>query len=361
MSRPTVAIINLHAIKSNLTLLTDIAGGSKIVAVVKADAYGNGAVKVALAIEENVDILSVAFLAEAQKLREAGVLVPILILQGPHQHIDLQQGKHQNFIWMLHSEWQISAFANFIKSNESHQKTEKFWLKFDSGMHRLGLPIDELQTILEKYASIIKKNTVLVTHLANADEPDQSNAQAQVDKFIRSVSGSNLPMCIANSAGNIRFDDARADYVRLGIAMYGATPFQITDNPVTLTPVMSLESQIIALRTIPKGDSVGYGSTWTASRESVIATVAIGYADGYPRNAPMSTPAWCNNQLIPLVGRVSMDMLTFDVSDLPNVDVGDLVQLWGDKLAINQVAEHIGTIAYELMTRVSARVPRVYM
>lgn len=361
MSRPTVATINLSAIKSNIALLKDIAKGSKIIAVVKADAYGNGAVKVALAIEQMVDILSVAFLAEAQELRRAGLSAPILILQGPHQAIDLQQGKHQNFIWMLHSEWQLEAFAGYKQSGIEHQQTQKSWLKFDSGMHRLGLPIAELHTILERYANIVDDNTVLVTHLADADEPIQSNAQAQIDKFLAMAANTNLPMCIANSAGCVRFDQARTDYVRLGIVMYGSTPFQTADNPIMLAPVMNLESQVIALRTIPKGDTVGYGSTWKAPRESTIATVALGYADGYPRHAPFGTPAWCNGQLISLVGRVSMDMLTFDVSDLSEVAVGDPVQLWGDKLAINDVAEHIGTIAYELMTRVSSRVPREYI
>lgn len=359
MSRPTVAIINLSAIKFNLALLSDMANGSKIVAVVKADAYGNGAVRVASAIEQDVDILSVAFLAEAQELRNAGITKPILILQGPHQHIDLQQGKGNNFIWMLHSKWQLQAFTEFTESSCEH--AEKSWLKFDTGMHRLGLPIAELQNILKDYASIVNDNTVLVTHLANADEAIQARAKAQIDRFITHAAHTNLPMCIANSATSVRFEQARADYVRLGIALYGSTPFQQTDNPISLAPVMSLESQVIALRTIAKGDTVGYGSTWKAARESTIATVAIGYADGYPRHAPTSTPAWCNNQLISLVGRVSMDMLTFDVSDLPLVEIGDRVQLWGDKLPINEVAEHIGTIGYELMTRVSSRVPREYI
>ena len=359
LSRPTVAIIDLRAIKSNLAVLCETAAGSKIVAVVKANAYGNGAVRVSSAIEQYVDILAVAFLAEAQELRNAGIIKPILILQGPHQKIDLLQGKDNNFIWMLHSEWQLQAFTEFTES--SHEHGEKSWLKFDSGMHRLGLPLSEFQNILKENTAIINDNTVLVTHLANADEPIQSRAQAQIDRFMTHAARANLPMCIANSAASIRFAQARVDYVRLGIALYGSTPFQDTDNPILLAPVMSLESEIIALRTIAKGDTVGYGSAWKAARESTIATVAIGYADGYPRHAPTSTPAWCNHQLIPLVGRVSMDMLTFDVSDLPTVKIGDRVQLWGDKLPINDVAEHIGTIGYELMTRVSSRVPRQYI
>jgi alanine racemase len=215
--------------------------------------------------------------------------------------------------------------------------------------------------LLAKYPTIIDENTVLVTHLANADEPIQDHAKAQIDKFLAVALMTKLPICIANSAANVRFDRARGDYVRLGIAMYGSSPFQTQDSPIDLHPVMSLNSQIISLRTIAKGDTVGYGGMWRAARESLIATVALGYADGYPRQAPTSTPAWCNDQRIPLVGRVSMDMLTFDVTDLPNVALNDAVQLWGDKLPINDVADHIGTIGYELMTRVSARVARKYI
>jgi len=361
LSRPTLATINLSALKSNLTLLTDIADGSKIVAVVKANAYGNGAVEVALAIEQSVEILSVAFLSEAQELRCAGVKKPILILQGPHQATDLHQGKDQNYIWMLHSEWQLDAFDSLKTLEGGSDWHEKSWLKFDSGMHRLGLPLAALPVTLAKYPNIIDDNTVLVTHLANADEPIQGHAQTQIKAFIDCAKNSNIPLCIANTASTVRFEQTRADFVRLGIAMYGSTPFQSKDNPITLAPVMNLESQIISLRTIPKGDTVGYGSIFKAARESVIATVALGYADGYPRHAPTSTPAWCNGELISLVGRVSMDMITFDVTDMSEVAIGDLVQLWGDKLPINQVAEHVGTIGYELMTRVSSRVPRVFI
>ncbi|MFT4653016.1 MAG: alanine racemase [Kangiellaceae bacterium] len=359
MSRNTVATINLGALHANLEMLIEFANASKVVAVVKANAYGNGAVKVAQSIEAMADVLAVAFLAEATELRDAGITKPILVLQGPHTEDELYDVTATNIIWMLHSQWQLAAFAKY--KEKTRLQSNSCWLKFDTGMHRLGLPIAQLQQLLAQYSSIIDKNTVLVTHLANADEPIQSHATAQIDRFLAAALVVNLPVCIANSAANIRFDLARGDYVRLGIAMYGSSPFQSQDNPVKLKPVMSLDSAIISLRSIPKGDSVGYGSTWRAARESVIATVSIGYADGYPRHAPTSTPAWCNNELIPLVGRVSMDMLTFDVSNLPHVAIGDRVQLWGDKLPINDVADHIGTIGYELMTRVSARVARKYV
>jgi alanine racemase len=365
VARPSIATINLSAISHNFSLLKDYAGTSKIIAVVKADAYGNGAVKVAQILQNKADMFAVAFVEEALELREAGITLPILILQGAHKAEDFNEGLGLNLVWLFHERWQLAAYKDFV---EKYESAPAVWLKFDSGMHRLGFALDEFSAILTEYASLINHNTVIVTHLACADEPIKTHAQAQIERFMKKIDESSLPRCIANSATNIRFEKARQDYVRLGIALYGSTPFQSSDNPIELAPVMSVNSEIIALRHIPKGDTVGYGGTWRALRPSVIATVAIGYADGYPRHAPTGTPAWCNGQLIPLVGRVSMDMLTFDVTDLFEDDscqyetkIGDKVQLWGDQLPINQVAEHIGTIGYELMTRVSKRIPRKYI
>lgn len=370
MSRPTIAKINLHALDDNLTHLSEMANGSKIIAVVKANAYGNGAVPVAKHIEQKVDVLAVAFLAEAIELRKAGITKPILILQGPHSPDELLYNEFVNnkpkasivkdFIWILHTKWQLDLYSQYCTTEKAMLDSAKIWLKFDTGMHRLGLEIDEFDAIMQQYASFINSDTVIMTHLANADEPEQTHALAQIERFLVAVEASKQPLCISNSATHIRFRHARQDYVRLGIALYGSSPFQADDSPIELAPVMSLESQIIALRTIPVGDCVGYGSTWKAARQTTIATVALGYADGYPRHAPSGTMAWCNGELVPLVGRVSMDMLTFDVSDLSNVKIGDTVQLWGDKMPINDVANAVGTIGYELMTRVSSRVPRSY-
>lgn len=363
LSRPTVANINLSAIEHNLSLLSEFAGASKVIAVVKADAYGHGAAMVAQTIEHNVELLAVAFLQEAMELRSTGLKKPILVLQGPHDASDFIHGQKQNIIWLLHEEWQLKAYADFLIKTKT---TSNAWFKFDTGMHRLGFNPEFFPSLLTKYAPLINANTVIVTHLACADEPNHAHAVAQIASFKAmiaetKVNGHRLPLCIANSAGNIRFTQARQDYVRLGVALYGSSPFKADDTMIELKPVMSLYSQIIAIRTIPKGDTVGYGGTWVAGKTSRIATVALGYADGYPRHAPAGTPAWCNGHLVPLVGRVSMDMLTFDISALDAPQIGDKVQLWGDLLPINQVAEHIGTIGYELMTRVSKRVPRTYI
>jgi alanine racemase len=358
LSRSSHAIINLSSVQSNLQKLIALTNGAKIIAVVKADAYGNGAVEVAKLLEDKVDLLAVAFLDEALALRNAGINKTILILQGAHHADDFDQGENNQFIWIMHSYWQLDAYRAYLSRSKMPPCA---WIKFDTGMHRLGFPINDFNRVIDDYGDIIDENSAIVTHLARSDEPDQSHVNMQIASFLKAIEKTEFPLCIANSATSIRFPHAHKNYVRLGIAMYGSTPFEAADNPIELTPVMSLHSQIIALRTIPKGDTVGYGGTWRAPKESVIATVAIGYGDGYPRHAPTGTPAWCNNQIIPLVGRVSMDMLTFDVSGLDDPQIGDLVELWGNKLAINDVAEHIGTIGYELMTRVSKRIPRQYI
>ena len=360
MGRPTQALIDIDAVHHNLDLLTNMASKSKVIAVVKADAYGNGAVQISQSIEYKVDLFAVAFVSEAIELRAAGITKKILILQGPHQPEDLIHTQAADLIWLLHSEWQLDCYSNYYHGNKL-DSTHSAWLKFDTGMHRLGFPLHELSSILNKHNDIFNSQTVIVTHLACADEPNSLHAEKQINDFLGEVEQRGNPMCIANSATNARFPQARQDYVRLGISLYGSTPFPEKINKIeNLKPVMQLESQVIALRTIPKGDSVGYGATWQAKRTSKIATVAIGYADGYPRHAPTGTPAWCNGANIALVGRVSMDMLTFDVTDLEQVSIGDKVQLWGEHLLINKVAEHIDTIGYELMTRISKRVPRIY-
>lgn len=355
MTRPTKAIINLDAIKHNLALMKNIASDSKVVSVVKADAYGNGAIKVAKAIEAQSDILAVAIYDEAVELIEYEIHKPILILQGPYDQTELASAKTQNIIWMVHAYWQLEM----INSLPTNVAKPKIWLKFDTGMHRLGFPINQVDRIVNDYSNCIDQDTVFCSHLACADELVTKHADHQIEEFFKYVSTNKYELCIANSAAHIGFENTRLSYVRLGIALYGARPAEHLD--IELLPANSLESSIIAIREIPKGDSVGYGASFVAKRPTKIATVAIGYADGYPRHAKNGTPAWCNGQIIHLAGRVSMDMLTFDVSHLETVEVGDTVQLWGDKLDINRVAKEIGTIAYELMTRLSKRVPRFYV
>jgi alanine racemase len=358
MTRQTTATIALASLQANLDMLKALSPNSKTVAVVKADAYGNGAIEVSGFMEQDVDMFAVAIVEEALGLRTAGISAPILILQGPHEADELNLTFTHNLHWMLHNYQQL----DWLKASEfnASQYADHLWFKFDTGMHRLGFAINDFQRLLHEYAEYITQQTVIATHLACADETDTRHVRQQIQQFLNEVTQSGLPLSIANSAGAIALTDARQAYNRLGIALYGSSPFDADNPQINLQTVMSLKAKVIGLRTIPAGDSVGYGATWIAKRSSIIATVAIGYADGYPRHAPSGTPAICRSQRISLVGRVSMDMLTFDVTDVAEVAIGDEVELWGQRLSINEVANYVGTIGYELMTRVSARVPRIY-
>ncbi len=194
-----------------------------------------------------------------------------------------------------------------------------------------------------------------------AEELENPKTALQIKQFEQVNQHHHCKTSLANSAGIINWPKSHGDYNRVGIALYGATPMPNNDLPVKLTPVMTLQSTVIALRQLAVGETVGYGSTWQAKRPSRIATVAIGYADGYPRSAKSGTPVFIKGQLAPLAGRVSMDMITIDVTDINGVELGDLAELWGENLPVETVAEYMDTINYELLTRVSARVPKKYI
>jgi alanine racemase len=338
--------------------MSKLAPESKQVVVIKANAYGNGAIEVARCLQDKVDLFAVAFLDEVYELREAGITTPILVLQGPHQEQECELSAVLNVVWMLHLERQINWINKRIENKEIN--ANQHWVKFDTGMHRLGLAPSDYEHLAESYPYVFTKDAVIATHLARADEPECDNAQKVVNDFLVSMKGKHQHLSIANSAANICLPAAAATYNRMGISLYGSSPFEKDQVLPGLKAVMTLKSEVIAMRELAAGESVGYGGTWTASKPSIIATVAIGYADGYPRHAPIGTPALFDGKRAPLVGRVSMDMLTFDVSDLENIDIGTEVELWGENLSINEVAAKVGTIGYELMTRVSARVPRRY-
>jgi alanine racemase len=358
LARFTHARIDLDAIKHNFAAMSACAPKSKQVVVVKANAYGNGAVAVAKCLQDQVDMFAVAFLDEVFELREAGIKQPILVLQGPHQEQECELTSALNVVWMLHVEQQLNWINKRIANNELSEMHH--WVKFDTGMHRLGFMIEDYQQLSEAYPHIFHQNAVIATHLANADEPDNDASKIAINKFMNVMSQRHECLSIANSAANIYLPESAKTWNRMGISLYGSTPFENNEVAVNLKPVMQLNSEVISIRTIPIGDSVGYGSTWTANEPSRIATVAIGYADGYPRHAPIGTPALFDGQIGRLVGRVSMDMLTFDVTNIDNVEIGTKVELWGNNLAINELAKEIGTIGYELMTRISNRVPRKY-
>ncbi len=355
IGRQTIARINIAALIHNYRTIDQLAENSKTIAVVKADAYGHGAVPVSEALSSMVDAFAVAFIDEALHLRAHNIRHPILLLEGPMSSEEMRLARTQNFWLVIHTTEQL---ADLMSLPLSQRPT--FWLKIDTGMHRLGIPVDSARKLLQRYRDELPSDMVLCSHLSCADDIDNPVTHRQVCALKELAEAFNLPLSIANSAAIQAFPAAHGEWNRLGISLYGASPLpDFTAKP--LLPVMHLEASVIAIRTIQAGDFVGYGQTWQANRVSTIATVAIGYADGYPRHAQVGTPGFIHGKRVPLVGRVSMDMVTFDVTDVGPVICGDRIELWGDNIAVETVAQHANTISYALLAGLSSRVKRHYV
>ena len=353
MSRTTTVHIDLAAISENIHTLRAPLAGHRFMAVVKADAYGHGAVRVAQHIEPSVDALAVAFTEEAVALREAGVDAPLLILEGPHTASDLTMAGKQNLWPVIHSDEQLE-WCKTLGTDLSQA-----WIKIDTGMHRLGFAAERYAGIRDTLLSYGIGEITAMSHLASAEEPDDALTRAQLRSWEDTVRDGQDTTSLHNSAATQHALSAPSDWVRVGYALYGGK-IKGLSSPAPLRPAMRFSSSVLALRDVPAGESVGYGGRWTAQRDSVIATLPVGYGDGYPWGAADGTPVGINGQIAPLAGRVSMDMVTVDVTDCLDVNVGAQAMLWGDQPAIDDIAAHSGTIGYELMTRLTPRATRVY-
>lgn len=379
ISRYTQANINLTALVNNYQQMAALSPQSQTVAVIKADAYGHGAIEVAKALEAQneeakktnvltISAVAVAFIDEALALRNAGVQLHILVLEGAFNEEELAIAEQQDLWLMIHNplqlQWLHNAGANF---------TRNIWLKVDTGMSRLGFMPDDIENIIHSLSTVQKHNLVLCSHLSDSENTIKEKSSKQIEKTLTLVKQFHCQFSLANSAAIINWPQSRGQWNRLGIALYGSSPLALTameteteteNSSFKLQPVMTLKASIIAIRKLAIGDCAGYGEAWQATRPSTIATVAIGYGDGYPRHAKNGTPVYLHKHIVPLVGHVSMDMITIDITDLVNdhiqVALDDKVELWGENLPVETVAEHADTISYELLTRVSARVPRIY-
>lgn len=353
VSRQTQAIIHADAILHNFTQLQQLAPHSQTMAVVKADAYGHGAVNVARILRGRAPAFAVAITEEAVKLREAGVTEPIVVLEGPHQEHECLLARQQHLILVLHDASQLAWVRRQCAATPP-----TLWLKVDTGMHRLGFSPDAARQVWADNQDLFGQDCVLVTHMACADDTSHAMTSEQLSRFAALVDSTGLPVSVANSPAALGWPQTHGRWNRVGLGMFGSNPLQQA-HTIELQPAMTLRAAVIGLRQVPVGGAVGYGQAWQAQRPSLIATVGIGYADGYPRHCGNGTPVVVRGQRAPLAGRVSMDMLTVDVTDVPQVAIGDSVELWGEQLPIDEVAGHAQTISYELMTRVSPRVPRV--
>ena len=343
--RPARALIDLAALRHNYQLARARHGG-RALAVVKANAYGHGAVQCASALAGLADGFAVAFLEEALELRAAGVAQPILLLEGVFEASDLADVQRHALWTVVHHEEQLRMIEAAALPGPINA-----WLKVNSGMNRAGFVGDAVRAAWQRLHDCGKVAAItLMTHFARADEPHVISTTAQIERFDATTRDLPGARSMANSGGVLGWPAAHRDWARPGILLYGADPMPGEGNG--LQPVMSLESGIIAVREIETGEPLGYGARFIAERPTRVGLVAMGYADGYPRVVPDGTPVAVDGLRTRLIGRVSMDMLTVDLTDLPDAGLGSRVELWGSNIPVNRIAEAAGTIAYELLCNV---------
>ena len=358
MSRPIRARLDWSALRHNHGVVRSHADGARVWSVVKADAYGHGLLSSARAVLDCTDGFALVELEGALALRDSGCSQPVLMLEGPYQADELALYAEFELTPVLHTMWQVDALV------EARLPVRlPVYIKLNTGMNRLGFNEDEFATALDRLvAADCVGQVTLMTHFAGADEP--SGIEQQLQRFQDMAGDRRLPVSVANSATVLRFPEAVGDWVRPGIMLYGASPFPALKSAaeLDLRPVMTLESELIAVRELKAGDTVGYGSSFVAEQPMRVGVVACGYADGYPRHAPTGTPVQLAGQRTRTLGRVSMDKICIDLSSLPgSVGVGETVTLWGGAgdmyLPADEVASAAGTVAYELFCALAARVP----
>jgi len=350
------ARISLDALRHNLSRVRQLADGARVMSVIKANAYGHGLPETAEALGGS-DAFAVANIDEASRLRSHFPDKKIVILQGVISQEALSLACKLNLDVVIHHEQQL-----LLLQQAKLSEALSVWLKVDTGMHRLGLPAEQLAAAIDRLQGCSNElNISLMSHFANADDQSDPLTEQQFGMFEQLTGQYNYSKSIANSAGILAKQDYHLDWVRPGIMLYGVNPF--TDgmpSELQLQPVMTLTATIIAIQHFSKGDRIGYGGTWTCPEDMPVAVIAIGYGDGYPRHAQSGTPVLINGTPCPLVGRVSMDMICVDIRQAASARVGDPVVLWGEGLPIEVVAEHSNTIAYELLCKITGRVQREY-
>jgi alanine racemase len=346
------AVIDSTALKANLAAVRRTAPRSRILAIVKANAYGHDLVSTAQALD-GADAFGVARLEEGLRLREAGVPGGIVLLEGVFDAEQMAAAAHNEFELVVHNPQQLALLAEWRGAQQF-----TVWLKVDTGMNRLGFRADEFAAAYRKASSCQAVAKLrLLTHLANADANGDGMTSEQLQLFEAVTGGLTHERSAANSAAVLAAPESHFDWVRPGLMLYGVSPLPgKVAADFGLRPAMTLTSTVIATRRVKPGERAGYGGRWTARRMSTLAIAAVGYGDGYPRHMANGTPTLVNGERAPVAGRVSMDMIAIDVTDLQPVKVGDPVVLWGEGLPAEEVAPHAETISYELLCGVSQRV-----
>lgn len=353
MSRAAVATIHLANLQHNLQRIRELAGSAKVMAVVKADGYGHGLERVARALS-SADAFGVAAIADGLRLRAAGYRQRIVVLSGPHEPADLAELRRLDLEAVIHHESQLAWLES-----EASVGSLRVWLKLDTGMHRLGFPpqkITEIQKRLNSISSVHPDLTVM-THFATSDEFDNPYTARQMACFNVAIKNFTDERSAANSAALLGWHDTRCEWVRVGGLLYGLSVITGKNgSDFGFKPAMTLSTKLISINHVKKGEHIGYAGTWKCPEDMHIGVAAIGYGDGYPRSAVSGTPVLINDKRAPIVGRVSMDLLTIDLRTVPQARVGDSVILWGEELPVEEIADCSGTISYDLTCRVTRRV-----
>jgi len=354
--RPIQVTIDKDAFKHNIARVKAMTPRTKVMAVIKADAYGHG-MEVAARMLEDADEFAVVSIDDVLRLREAGIKKKLHLLSGVFNVEQLMMMSMQNVQPVIYDWEQLRMLEQLAP-----QAQLSVWIKVDTGMGRLGFLAEEMPEVIRRISVCTGlMDFSLMSHLANADNPDHPNNDRQCTVFKQLLA--NHPQCKAasllNSAGIVSFSNAAYDAVRPGLILYGISPtLGQSAADLDLRPVMTLKSQLISVKRLPSGSPIGYAGTYTLDSDSKIGVVACGYGDGYPRHAPNGTPVLVNGMIVPLIGRVSMDMLAVDLGEMP-AEIGDEVILWGANNPVEEVAREAGTIAYELCCGILPRVERV--
>ncbi|SDW25641.1 alanine racemase [Thiocapsa roseopersicina] len=357
MPRPIRARIHLDAVRHNYRQAKALAPGARALAVVKANGYGHGAVAVARALAEEADGFAVAYVDEGLELRESGIRAPILLLDGIFSPDEMTILDRAGLTPVIHSRLQLDWLLD-----ARPERPLDCWLKMDSGMHRMGFAPEDFAAAYAELADCPHvRSLVLMSHFARADEPGHDYTEQQMRVFEQATAAMHAPRSLSNSAAVLAWPRAHGDWTRPGIMLYGASPFEgASPSAASLRPAMTLESALISVRDLAPGEPVGYGGRFVCERPTRVGVAAIGYADGYPRHAPDGTPVAVRGRMTRIVGRVSMDLVTLDLTGIEDAAIGDPVELWGGQVSANAVAEASGTIAYQLFTNINRRVPLVY-
>lgn len=385
MARPLVAEINLSALRHNYQLAVQQAASPLVMAVIKANAYGHGAVQVAQALTDLTPAFGVSCIEEAEELRLAGISNTLVLLEGFFSGNELPLIIKQGYELVIHSPWQLQELLNFF-TNQTQQLAKpaqlNLWLKVDSGMHRLGFSPAEVKVAYQQLKARPEVGQLtLISHLACADELTNPVTQQQLQVVGSLQQQLGCAVSLANSPATLAWPETFQGYLRPGLMLYGVSPFASTQQPCEqpqsldssqvnsglyylsqqLQSVMTLKTRLISIKEVPAGAAVGYGGRFITQRPTKIGVAACGYGDGYPRQAQDGTPVLVDGHLCELAGRVSMDMLTIDLSNCPQAHIGSEVILWGGALPVNKVAKYCSTISYTLLTGVMQRVKRIYL